>query len=223
MDNPFMEIYGILLGEYGEQGWWPIGGRYNKGFKKREKRSEEKLEVCIGAILAQNTSWKNAERAILNLRGAGVLEQEKLLKMREAELAVFIKPAGYYNLKARKIREFLKYSGGISRAGLLSIWGCGEETVDSILLYAYNVPVFVADMYSRRIFYRVGLCRENAGYGELRGMLNPSLPSDYRVFNEYHALLVEHAKRHCRANPLCEGCVLAEVCKKKGIKRRRGK
>lgn len=220
MRNAIMGIYELLLEEYGEQGWWPIGGRYNKEFKKRKKSDAEKLEISIGAFLAQNTSWENAQRAVLNLREAGLMDKEKLGRMREGEIAVFIKPAGYYNMKARKIKEFLKYPGEIAREGLLSIWGCGEETADSILLYAYDEPVFVADAYSRRLFSRLGLCGEGVSYGELQELAHSSLPIESKLLNECHALIVEHAKRHCRAKPECAGCPLSRVCRGKGVKKR---
>jgi endonuclease-3 related protein len=212
-------VYGLLLEEYGEQGWWPIGGEYKREFKRREKTPLEKLEISIGALLAQNTSWENAQKAVMNLREAGLMDKAKLAKMREAEIASLIRPAGYYNMKARKIREFLRYSGEITREGLLTIWGCGEETADSILLYAYDMPLFVADAYSRRLFSRLGLCRQGVSYGELRELAHSALPPDYALLNEYHALIVEHAKRHCRVKPGCGGCPLARMCRGKGVKR----
>jgi endonuclease-3 related protein len=212
MENTFREIYGLLLSSYGEQGWWPIGGAYSPEFKGRQKGEAERLEICIGAILAQNTSWKNAERAVLRLRGEGALDRGRLGSMGEGEIAELIRSAGYYNMKARKIKEFLGYPGDIDREGLLSVWGMGEETVDSILLYAYDVPVFVADAYSRRIFSRVGLCAEGATYGEVQGLVHSAMPRDCKSLNEYHALIVEHAKRHCRAKPECAGCPLGRIC-----------
>jgi endonuclease-3 related protein len=219
MQKAAMEIYEILLREYGEQGWWPIGGKYSRIFKKRGKTPAEKLEISVGAFLAQNTSWENAQKAVVNLREAGLLDRGKLAKMREKEIAALIRPAGYYNQKARKIKEFVKYSGEIAREGLLSIWGCGEETADSILLYAYDVPAFVADAYSRRLFSRMGLCGKGVSYSELRKIMHSSLKEDALIFNEYHALIVEHAKRHCRAKPECGGCPLAKMCKWEGLKR----
>jgi endonuclease-3 related protein len=218
MGRTIREIYGLLLSEYGEQGWWPIGGRYSPEFKGRQKSPAEKFEICIGAILAQNTSWKNAEKAVLKLGGAGALERRRLSGMGEAKIAGLIRSAGYYNMKARKIREFLGYSGEASREGLLSVWGMGEETVDSILLYAYGVPLFVADAYSRRVFSRVGLCPEDVSYSDVQGLVHSAMPGDHRVFNEYHALIVEHAKRHCRAKPKCSGCPLGGICKREGQK-----
>lgn len=269
MGKEVMRIYRMLLEGYGEQGWWPIGGAYSPEFKRRGKDDAERLEICIGAILAQNTSWLNAQKAVLRLREAGLLgspedegpahsgerggegengaeEAERnpepetgngmgeaackgagvaageggggaLARIGEAELAELIRSAGYYNVKARKIREFLGYSGEASREGLLSVWGLGEETVDSMLLYAYDVPVFVVDAYAKRVFSRLGLCGEGASYGEVQGLFHSSLPREAALFNEYHALIVEHAKRHCRVKPLCGGCPLGGICEKNGL------
>lgn len=214
------KIYGRLLEEYGEQGWWPIKGVYSPSFKQREKSEEEKFEISIGAILAQNTSWKNAGRALERLREGGALDKGKLRGMGRRDIAKLIRSAGYYNQKAGKIKEFVGYSGGIGREGLLSIWGIGEETADSILLYAYNVPVFIADAYSRRLFSRMGLCARDAGYGEIQEMAHSAFPPDHKVLNECHALVVEHAKRHCRARPVCAGCPLGGICRQgRGIER----
>jgi len=216
-------IYEILLSAYGEQGWWPTKNTYSPSFKKRKRTPSERFEICVGAILAQNTSWKNAERALDNLREADVLAAKKMEKLSERELATLIRPAGYYNLKAKKLKEFLKYSGPISRDKLLEIWGCGPETVDSILLYAFNEPVFVVDAYARRIFSRVGLCSDKISYEKLQNLFIENLPEDGELFNEYHALLVEHAKVHCKTKPICTGCCLETICKKKGIKRIKSK
>jgi endonuclease-3 related protein len=214
-----MEIYSELLSAYGGQGWWPLKGRYSPAFKKRKKTPAEKFEICIGAILTQNTSWKNVERALSNLRGAGALSRKRMEKMKEGELAALIKPAGYYNLKAKKLKEFLKYSDPAERAEMLKIWGCGPETIDSILLYAYDEPVFVVDAYTKRIFSRVGLCIEDAEYGKVQEIFHKNLKKDAKLFNEYHALLVEHAKRFCRKTPVCVGCPIEALCKKKGIRK----
>ena len=211
-----MEIYSTMLSEYGGQGWWPLRGEYSPAFKKRRKTPAEKFEICVGAILTQNTAWKNVERALSNLREAGALNRTRMEKMNGGELAALITPAGYYNLKARKLKEFLEYSGPIERNSMLRIWGCGPETIDSILLYAYDKPVFVVDAYTKRIFSRVGLCSEKAEYGKLQELFHRNLEKDPKIFNEYHALLVEHAKRFCRKTPVCAGCPLGGICKKAG-------
>ena len=212
MDRKIMEVYRLLLKEYGEQGWWPIKGVYSASFKKRKRTPAERFEISVGAILAQNTSWKNAEKALENLGNADALNREVMGKLSQKELATLIRPAGYYNLKAKKLKEFLKYSGRITREGLVGVWGCGPETVDSILLYAYGKPVFVVDAYAKRIFSRLGLCSKDIPYGKLQELFGQNLPEDAKLFNEYHALIVELAKRHCRVKPKCRGCPLGKVC-----------
>ncbi|MEM4272710.1 MAG: hypothetical protein QXH30_03905, partial [Candidatus Bilamarchaeaceae archaeon] len=186
---------------------------YSQAFKKRRKTSAEKFEICVGAILTQNTAWKNVERALSNLRKGGALSRKRMERMKEAEIAALIKPAGYYNMKARKLKEFLKYEGTIERDEMLKIWGCGPETIDSILLYAYDKPVFVVDAYTKRIFSRVGLCRKSSGYEKVQELFHRNLEKDAELFNEYHALLVEHAKRFCRKKPECRGCPLSGICR----------
>jgi endonuclease-3 related protein len=218
-----VRTYSKLLSEYGEQGWWPLKGGYSPAFRKRRKTPAEKFEISVGAILTQNTAWKNVEKALLNLREARALNRKRMEKMTEGEVAALIKPAGYYNLKARKLKEFLKYSGPIERNSMLKIWGCGPETIDSILLYAYDRPVFVVDAYTKRIFSRVGLCAEKAEYGKVQELFHKNLEKDAEIFNEYHALLVEHAKRHCRKTPVCAGCSIIKLCKKRKAKAKRGR
>jgi endonuclease-3 related protein len=139
-------------------------------------------------------------------------------RLTEKELATLVRPARYYNMKARKLRELLKYSGRVTREGLLGVWGLGPETVDSILLYAHGQPVFVVDAYTKRVLCRMGLCGEKAGYGEVQGIFHSGLGKDAELFNEFHALLVKHAQEHCRAEPVCAGCPLGGVCRGKGKK-----
>ncbi|MBD3397727.1 endonuclease [Candidatus Micrarchaeota archaeon] len=224
MGGEIKSIYRLLLKEYGEQGWWPINRVYSPSFKKRKRTPEERLEIAVGAILTQNTSWENVEKALKNLRGAEALSREGLGKLTEKELATLVRPAGYYNMKAKKIREYLSYSGGITREGLLGVWGLGPETVDSILLYAYGQPMFVVDAYTKRILRRMGLCGEKAAYSEIQELFQKELKEDAALFNEYHALLVRHAKEHCRVKPVCEGCPLWGICRRgKGEKDKREK
>ncbi len=207
------DAYRLLLESYGGQGWWPVKDVYSASFKKRKRTPSERFEIVVGAILAQNTSWENVKKALGNLREARALGREMVGKLTPKELATLIRPAGYFNMKARKLREYLKYSGRVTREGLLEVWGLGPETVDSILLYAYGEPVFVVDAYAKRMLCRMGLCREKATYGELKSLFESSLRKDAKLFNEYHALIVEHGKRHCRAKPVCEGCPLGKLCK----------
>jgi len=201
-----------LLAEYGYQGWWPINGRYSEKIKLTR---EEIFEICIGAILTQNTSWKNAEKALENLRKNNLFKKNKLRLINFDKLAELIKSSGYNNQKAKKIKEFIKFLDSnkeINRENLLSIWGVGKETADSILLYAYQKPVFVIDSYTKRIFSRIGLCNEDISYDILQKIFHQNLGGNYKFFNEYHALLVEHAKRYCRKIPLCKSCPVRKYC-----------
>lgn len=213
------KIYNVLSKAYSHQGWWPIVDKklgisiYNPKFSKRKRTSEEQFEICIGAILTQSTSWKNVEKALLALKISGLLNKEKLQNVKLTKLARTIKSAGYFNQKAKKIKSFVKYKGNITREELLTIWGCGPETVDSMLLYAYNKPVFVIDAYTKRIMSRLGLCDKNISYEELQDIFHKNLEKDNQLFNEFHALFVEHAKQYCRTKPVCEDCPLKNMCK----------
>jgi len=203
------EYYYALFRAHGEQHWWP---------------AETPFEVILGAILVQNTNWVNAERAIANLRQAGLLSPASLEKTPRGKLARLIRHSGYFRQKARKVHEFLRflrceYQGSLDamfrtptarlREQLLGIHGIGPETADSILLYAGNHPVFVVDAYARRILQRHGLTHGRESYEELRGLFEKSLPNDALLFNEYHALIVHIGKQHCRSRAaLCSNCAL---------------
>jgi endonuclease-3 related protein len=197
-----MRIYERLLDALGAQGWWPVG----RGLEPPE------WEVMAGAVLTQNTTWSNVERALENLAVAGIRDRESLLEIPEKELAELIKPSGYYNQKARKLRILAGFREEMSRENLLSLWGIGPETADSILLYAEGKAYFVVDKYTKRIFTRLGLVRSGAGYEEVRGFFERRLPRDPRVFREFHALIVEMAKKHCRKEPACGGCPMERFC-----------
>jgi len=201
-------IYGLLYKNFGPQHWWP---------------GETPFEVMVGAILTQNTSWGNVEKAISNLKRAEVLEPQKLLKLPTTKLAEFIRPAGYFNIKTKRLRNFLKffmesYDGSVKkmeavslsklREELLSVNGVGRETADSILLYALDKPIFVCDTYTYRILTRHNLCGEEADYDELQSIFMDNLPEDVKLFNEYHALMVRVGKEFCKPKPACEGCPL---------------
>jgi endonuclease-3 related protein len=202
------DVYRKLLKRYGPQHWWP---------------AREPFEVIIGAILTQSTAWTNVEKAIANLKVAGKLSPWALRRLSEAELAGLIHPCGYYNVKARRLKAFVSWLGeyfddnlekllesdtGTLRERLLDIHGIGEETADSILLYAGNKPVFVIDAYTRRIIDRMGLTPASHDYADYQQLFTSNLPEDVKLFNEYHALLVRHAKEVCRKNPLCQACCL---------------
>lgn len=201
------EVFRRLFSAYGPQGWWP---------------GETPFEVCMGAILTQNTAWANVEKAIENLRSAGVFDPDSLLSLPHAELAALIRPAGYFNQKARKIKDFLSWFRDVRgfeamegmetsalRESLLSIRGIGPETADSILLYALGRPVFVVDAYTIRILARHELIDPDADYHSVQCLFQDNLPRDPRMFNEFHALFVRLGKSRCRRRePLCEACPL---------------
>jgi endonuclease-3 related protein len=207
------EIYRRLRGRYGPQAWWP---------------AESPFEVIVGAILTQNTSWKNVEKAIANLKTEKLLRPEQLAQVPLPKLARLIRPAGYFNQKAKKLKTFLdflrqEFNGDLDallsiptetlRTRLLALWGIGEETADSICLYAANKPVFVVDAYTVRVFSRLGLVSEKISYAELQAFFMKRLRKDAWLFNEYHALLVIHGKETCRkSHSLCDECVLRTNC-----------
>ncbi len=206
------KIYQTLHQQYGPQGWWPIQREY----KKREHLTpEEQFEICVGAILTQNTAWKNVQKALEQLRQHDALTKDAIRTLSAEQLAQLIRSSGYHNQKAKKLKAFIAFldSGKeITRAHLLEVWGLGNETVDSMLLYAYQEPVFVIDAYTKRIFARLGLCDEKTSYPALQALFHEHLPKDHQLFNEYHALLVEHAKRFCKKEPACKECPLQNIC-----------
>jgi endonuclease-3 related protein len=208
-----VEVYDLLFEYFGPQGWWP---------------ASTSLEVIVGAILTQNTSWHNVEKAILNLKEAGLLSLEGLLGVAPDDLAELIRPSGYYNVKARKLKAMVSFlqdncQGDLDvlfarpldelRRDLLSVYGVGPETADSILLYAGGLPSFVVDAYTRRVFQRLSLVSEGDSYEDIRGFFMERLPSSPQLYNEYHALIVALAKDICTVrNPKCNICPLNSLC-----------
>jgi endonuclease-3 related protein len=207
-----LESYERLFAHYGPQGWWP---------------GQSPLEVMVGAVLVQNTSWANVERAIENLRQAGALDVCALHDLPAEELAELIRPAGYYRLKARRLANLVdfvcrRYDGSLEamfatglptlREELLALNGIGPETADAILLYAGGLPTFVVDAYTHRILARHGWIDFQSDYHTIKDYCESSLPAEPRLYNELHALLVQVGKSHCRKQgPLCNGCPLAEL------------
>jgi endonuclease-3 related protein len=202
------EIYELLLEAYGPQHWWP---------------AESPLEVLVGAVLTQNTNWQGVEKAMASLKRHNLLSPHKLQAMPTEDLARLIKPTGYYNLKARRLKNLIEfvteaYSGDLEtmkqtetgrlRKELLAVNGVGPETADSILLYALQKPVFVVDTYTYRVMSRHGLVGEEVSYDELQELFTQHLPLEMKLFNEYHALLVRVGKLHCQRKPRCQGCPL---------------
>jgi endonuclease-3 related protein len=184
--------------------------------------------VVVGAILTQSAAWANVEKAIENLRAAGILSPQGLLQVGPDELARLVHPAGYYNAKARKLKAFLEmlfdqHGGELDalfalplpelRQELLATHGIGQETADSIILYAAEKPSFVIDAYTRRVFSRLGLALARDSYTSWQAMFSDALPPDVQLFNEYHALIDCHAKTLCRKAPLCSQCCLQEMCR----------
>lgn len=203
-----MTLYERMLRHFGPQHWWP---------------GESPLEIMIGAVLTQNTNWSNVERAVKNLRRENLINIEKLVKIDQSALAELIRPAGYFNIKAKRLRSLIdfvwrEYEGDLDRffnlpidqlrENLLSVNGVGRETADDIVLYAAGKPTFVVDAYTYRIMVRHRLIAEDDDYEAIKEMFETHLPTDVALFNEYHALLVATGKNFCRKLARCEGCPL---------------
>jgi len=206
------EIYHRLIDGYGPQHWWP---------------AEEPFEVMVGAILTQSAAWLNVEKAIINLKAVEALSPQALRHFSQPEIAALIRPCGYYNAKARKLKSLAHWLGECYndnlnkllatstdqlRQQLLAVYGIGQETADSIILYAANQPVFVIDAYTRRIINRIGLAPHSNSYAAYQSLFMDNLPADAVLFNEYHALLVCLGKGVCRPRPLCQQCCLQDIC-----------
>ncbi|HEY79373.1 MAG TPA: endonuclease III domain-containing protein [Dehalococcoidia bacterium] len=217
MDDPainqkLLETYHRLFARYGPQHWWP---------------AETPFEVIVGAILTQSTSWINVEKAIANLRMAKALSPPALDSLPIDKLSTLVHPAGYYNVKAMRLKSFVRWLGQRYnhsldrllhedverlRQELLSVHGIGEETADSIILYAAGKPVFVIDAYTRRILKRIGLAPNADSYHAFQALFMGNLTHDAQLFNEYHALMVRLGKDVCRRRPLCQQCCLNDLC-----------
>ncbi len=208
--NPF-GVYKTLLKTYGTQNWWPVDRDYHlrEGTDPRE-------EVVIGAVLTQNTAWRNVEKALENLKRERVLSFRAILDMPLERLQELIRPSGYFRQKAQRLKVVAKALTpvekveSITREELLRIKGVGKETADVILLYAGNRPSFVIDAYTKRVAKR--LWNIEGSYDELKSWFESLLPRDLEVYKEFHALLDEHAKRQCKPKPLCDKCPLGKIC-----------
>ncbi len=207
--NQLMQMYQSLLDQYGPRHWWP---------------GDSPFEVMVGAVLTQNTNWTNVEKALERLKNAECLSADKMNRLTHDQLADLIRPAGYFNIKAKRLKNLLswfcdQYDGQMAalenhsvsrlREELLEINGIGRETADSIILYAFNKPSFVVDTYTHRIFTRHGLIAQDDGYEEIKDFFERHLEEDLHLYNEYHALIVEVGKHHCKPKPKCDGCPLS--------------
>jgi endonuclease-3 related protein len=210
-------VYRRLRARFGHAGWWP---------------GQSPFEVCVGAILVQNTAWANVERTLEALRRRGLLSFAALDPLSPARLAPLLRPAGTFRVKARRLRAFLDflataYGGRVEamraeapralRLKLLAVPGVGPETADSIALYAAGHPLFVVDAYTRRVFARLGRLRGDESYDEAQRFFEERLPRDAALYNDYHAQLVRLGKDHCRPRPRCSTCPLDDLCPKRGV------
>ncbi len=197
------KAYNELLFKHGPQGWWPFVEDGEVIYHPNSYHfPKEKFEVFIGAILTQNTSWKNVEKALINLYEENLLNAEEIIKTPPQKLEDLIKSSGYYRVKAKKLKEaanfYLSLKAPPSRQALLSVWGIGKETADSILLYAYNKPFFIVDTYARRFLSSLNLIEGKEPYDRIRALVEASLEKDFRIYNEFHALIVEEMKRRVK-------------------------
>lgn len=212
------QLYDHLFKAYGPQHWWP---------------AESPFEVMVGAVLTQNTAWSNVEKAIANLKQHHHLDAAAIAAASHAQLGQWLKPSGYFNIKAKRLQNFCRWylqQGGYTalerletlelRSALLSVNGVGPETADDMVLYAFHRPVFVIDAYTRRLLSRMGMIEGDEGYEALRAFCEKGLArvaDRVTVFNEFHALIVIHAKVSCRKRAICEGCVLQRHCPANGV------
>ena len=206
--NKIIEIYHKLYHAFGPQHWWP---------------GDSPFEIAVGAILTQNTNWANVEKAIASLKNKRALSAKGIHEMKTEKLALFIRPAGYFNVKARRLKAFIHfltndYHGSMGRmknekldtlrTKLLNVHGIGPETADSILLYALDNPIFVIDAYTKRALSRHSVINHDENYERIQDLFHETLKRDTELFNEYHALFVRLGKTYCRKKPLCDGCPL---------------
>jgi endonuclease-3 related protein len=212
-----LNIYMTLYRHFGPQHWWP---------------GETPFEIAVGAILTQNTNWINVEKAIANLKRVKAMNCRAMNKLKHGKLASLIRPSGYFNLKAIRLKAFLSFlseeygcsvakmrkkSTDSMRNELLDINGIGPETADSILLYALEKPVFVIDTYTKRVLSRHKIVNEDATYHDMQDLFHNSLKPDTSLYNEYHAFFVMTGKEYCRPKPRCEECPLKPLLPEKGL------
>jgi endonuclease-3 related protein len=226
-----MKLYKKLYSRYGAQGWWPIATlKHTFGFDERgyhpgdysyPATASQLFEIVAGAVLTQNTAWKNVEKAIYSLKALKLLDPVTIVHSNQEEIARAIHSSGYHNQKAKKLKiitrfltdnGFLRNKRSPERDELLALWGIGPETADSILLYGYKKPVFVIDTYTCRLLFRLGFTPEKAPYQDLQRFFQDRIKPSTEMYNEFHALIVQHAKVHCAKKPACTNCPLLDDC-----------
>jgi endonuclease-3 related protein len=213
MQERLLNIFHKLLDAFGKRNWWP---------------GETELEIIIGAVLTQNTSWKNVEKAIDSLKRRNVLDINSLYKMDREILAFIIKPSGFYNIKSKRLKNIInviytQYEANILNLNNIDMWyvrdklleinGIGRETADSIILYALNKPIFVVDVYTKRFLKNHKLYNEESDYDAVQRFFMKNLPHDTYLFNEFHALIVYLCQNFCKKVPLCSKCPLKQDLK----------
>ena len=234
------KIYDFLYSNYEPQGWWPLVDLkpeinptqrghyigYHPGNYNYPKNEDQIFEIMIGTILAQNTSWVNAEKALWNLAQKNLISESKLKEVDLDDLAQLIRSSGYYNQKAIKIQNILHFLQenpisslknleiNVLRQKLIEIKGIGPETADSIILYAFNKPIFVVDAYTKRLLSRIGLIPEKSSYEYIQNLFHAQISADFVVYNEFHALIVQHCVYICSSKPKCSMCFLNQYCQK---------
>ena len=205
-----LAVFDSLFSAHGPQHWWP---------------GETPFEIMVGAVLTQNTAWTNVEKALANLIARNKLSADSIIAARKDHLANWLRPSGYFNVKAQRLQNFCRWYVGAGsfdtlvtfdtdtlRDALLSVNGVGAETADDILLYAFDRPVFVIDAYTRRLFSRLGFISGDEAYDDIRLVLEDKLGPDVELYNEFHALIVRHARLVCRVRPCCDVCRLRVIC-----------
>lgn len=230
-EEKLLKLYKLLWDNFGPRGWWPLLIKedgftqqgYHPGIYDRPKSADEIWEVCCGAVLAQNTSWNNVFKALGHLKEAGVMGHQSIIKIEQEKLAELIRSSGYYNQKAKKLKilacfmeveNYLDLENPPTREKLLSLWGIGPETADSILLYAYHQPFFVIDAYTRRVVRRFLNQKElsDSAYNKLADVFARAKPKDIIYYQEFHALIVRLCAEFCTSRPECLACPLNSRC-----------
>jgi len=227
MQKNLKNIFINLQNRFGNLKWWPVDKNYHE-----KNKSDYRFEIIVGAILTQNTAWSNVEKALINIKSKNMLDIKNISKLEIKELRKLIKPSGFFNQKAKRLKEITKhiekkYNGNLDnffnrkikdlRNELLMLNGIGPETADSIILYAGNKPIFVVDAYTKRICERIPI-NTKISYEDIQNFFQKELSKLYKkdqltkIYNEFHAQIVNLAKDYCRKKPLCKDCPINKIC-----------